>query len=398
MLRFKQYINLVEGDTKAAKEMEYVLVDAAGGKSGKTAYPNLKRAIAKKKNITDPLELGKEILTKVKLLGKSGENRMSVSVPVNSKNWPDDGTPMWTGGNKTPKTDIIIAGKFISLKAGSSQLMSGGIQESLSTFNVAARKTKGFDKFNDSLATEIEQGIKDLMPQKMGDYMGGAEIQKKGGTLYQKTRAKKGKIADVKPGTFELDKILSAADKHNMKMKQKFRTFFEGNKAFYKEFVFEAMTGKVKFDDNEGTATHFLVVDFDGDGHLENVLTSADAYVTKILSRVNPEVRFKSSAQKKKVSGKETKTGFYNFRSVVQLSYTAQAKAVKEVYDMVDSGELQYLSEGFFDAIKKAWNKAKTFIKNLWDKVKKWISSSVNRMMDFLEIKPQISMTNEISW
>ena len=48
----------------------------------------------------------------------------------------------------------------------------------------------------------------------------------------------------------------------------------------------------------------------DGDGHLENVLTSADAYVTKILSRVNPEVRFKSSAQKKKVSGKETKTGF----------------------------------------------------------------------------------------
>ena len=181
-------------------------------------------------------------------------------------------------------------------------------------------------------------------------------------------------------------------------MKQKFRTFFDGNTAFYKEFVFEAMTGKVKFDDNEGTATHFLVVDYDGDGHLENVITSADAYVTKILSRVKPEVRLKSSAQKKRVTGKETKTGYYNFRSVVQLSYTAQSKAVKEVYDMVDSGELQYLSEGFFDAIKKAWNKAKTFIKNLWEKVKKWISSSVNRMMDFLEIKPQITMTNEITW
>ena len=126
---------------------------------------------------------------------------------------------------------------------------------------------------------------------------------------------------------FTKDKILSAADKHNMKMKQKFRSFFDGNKAFYKEFVFEAMTGKVKFDDNEGTATHFLVVDFDGDGHLENVITSADAYVSKILPRVNPEVRFKSSAQTKKKTGK---TGFYNFRSVVQLSYTAQSKAVKE--------------------------------------------------------------------
>ena len=37
------------------------------------------------------------------------------------------------------------------------------MEESLSTFNAAVRKTKGFDKFNNSLATEIEQGIKDLM-------------------------------------------------------------------------------------------------------------------------------------------------------------------------------------------------------------------------------------------
>ena len=193
-------------------------------------------------------------------------------------------------------------------------------------------------------------------------------FKKKGGTVYKDTRRKKGKIGDVAAGTFELDKTLSAADAHNKILKKEFATFFDGNQDFMKEFVFEAMTGKVKFDDNEGTATHFLVVDFDGDGHLENVLTSADTYVTKILSRVNPEVRFKSSAQMKKKTGK---TGYYNFRSVVQLSYTAQSKAVKEVYDMIDSGELQYLSEGFFDAIKKAWNKAKTFVKNLWEKVKK---------------------------
>ena len=141
---------LAEGSTEAAKEMEYVLVDAAGGDSGKTSYPNLEKVLKDK----DPLELGKEILTKVNLLGKKGENRMSVSAPVNSKKWPDDGTPMWTGGNTTPKTDIIIGGNFISLKKGSSQLMSGGIEESISTFNVAARNTKGFDKFNVSFKPE----------------------------------------------------------------------------------------------------------------------------------------------------------------------------------------------------------------------------------------------------
>ena len=155
------------------------------------------------------------------------------------------------------------------------------------------------------------------------------------------------------------------------------------------------MTGKVKFDDNEGTATHFLVVDFDGDGHLENVLTSANKYVGDKLDRVKPEVRFKSSAQKKKEIGK---TGFYNFRSVIQLSYTALAKAANEVYDMVNSGELEYLSEGFFDAMKRAWNKAKKFVAKLWEKVKEWIASSVNRMMDFLEIKPEVKFKNEIVW
>ena len=106
-------------------------------------------------------------------------------------------------------------------------------------------------------------------------------------------------------------------------------------------------------------------------------------------------MRFKSSAQKNVKIGK---TGFYNFRSVIQLSYTAQAKAVKEVYDMVDSGELQYLSEGFMDAMKRAWDKTKRFVANLWKKIKEWVASSVNRMMDFLEIKPDVKFKNEIVW
>ena len=58
MLRFKEYYDLVEGSTQAAKEMEYVLVDAAGGKSGKKSYPNLEKVLKGK----EPLELGKDCL------------------------------------------------------------------------------------------------------------------------------------------------------------------------------------------------------------------------------------------------------------------------------------------------------------------------------------------------
>ena len=65
---------------------------------------------------------------------------------------------------------------------------------------------------------------------------------------------------------------------------------------------------------------------------------------------------------------------------------------------MIDSGEFEYLSEGFMDAMKRAWNKAKRFIVNLWKKIKEWVASSVNRMMDFLEIKPDVKFKNEIVW
>jgi len=67
-------------------------------------------------------------------------------------------------------------------------------------------------------------------------------------------------------------------------------------------------------------------------------------------------------------------------------------------YDLVNSGELEYLSEGFFDAIKRAWNKFKTFVKNLIEKVQKWIKQSANNMMEFLELKPDIKFNNEIVW
>ena len=65
---------------------------------------------------------------------------------------------------------------------------------------------------------------------------------------------------------------------------------------------------------------------------------------------------------------------------------------------MVNSGRLTYLSEGFMDAMKRAWNKAKIYVTKLWKKVKSWIATSVNRMMDFLEIKPSMQFKNEIVW
>ena len=209
---------------------------------------------------------------------------------------------------------------------------------------------------------------------------------------------KTGPIADVEAGSFDKDTFLKEGDTLNLKLKKQFADLFAGNQEFKKEFVFEAMTGKVKFDGNEGTADWFLVVDFDGSAEYHEVKNSKAPYVTKILSKVKPDVKFKSTAVKKKIGGKDTKTGYYRFWSTVGLMYTAAVKANNEAYDLVNSGELEYLSEGFFDAIKRAWNKFKTFIKNLVKKVQKWIKQSANNMMEFLELKADITFNNEIVW
>jgi hypothetical protein len=398
-----EQVILTEGSTEAAKEMEYVLVDAAGGPKHKKVYKHVRpyaiKALNGKfaKSDTPSIDLGKLILKNARLPRNSGTNRMSKSAPVSSN---------WRGGNKTPKTDIIIASNKISLKKGSSQIMSGGGAESLSTFEAATNAMGvAFTGELATLADQVQTGINNLLPSYVGTQKGGLDTQKYGGTVYQDTRKKKGVIATIKKskggkgyGEIDKDKTLREADKLNRDMTGKFAQLFTGSPQFKKEFVFEAMTGKVKFGGNEGTATHFLVVDFDGSASYHKVTQSSDDYVGTILSQVNPSVKFKSTAVKKKIDGIDTKTGHYRFWSTVGLMYNAAAKTQNEVYDMMNSGELEYLSEGFFDFISKAWNKFKSFVKNLIEKVKNWIKKSVNNMMEYFQLQPNVRFRNQVRW
>ncbi len=199
---------LMETATDAAKEMEYLLVHVAGGRipPAKKKFTKIKPYLKKgKNNFKTPEALGKLILKNAGLDGKSGS--MVDNQPVNK--------PTWRGNNTTPKTDIIIDKKKISLKKGSSQLMSGGPAESGSTFEVAASKVKGMQKQLSTLAKECEDGIANLLPSTIGTELGGADAQKKA-------------------GTFNKDKILKAADNFNIELKEKFRALFQNNPEFSK--------------------------------------------------------------------------------------------------------------------------------------------------------------------
>ena len=381
---------LLEGSTEAAKEMEFVLVDAAGGSSGKKSYKNLE-PYATKNGFDTSLDLGKKIIQDIGLSGKGGY--MAPTGVLTKKKW-SDGTPHWLGGNKTPKTDIVLGNRKVSLKKGSSQLMSGGPAESMSTYRAAVENTTSFDLSN--LAQEVEDGIRNLLPSTIGQFMGGADLQKTGGTVYQDTKRKRGKIGDVAPGTFDKDKVLKAADDHNLKLKKQFADLFANNIEFKKNFVYEAMTGKIKFDGGEAAAEWFLVVDFDGSSEFHQVKSSQDSYVGEILPKVRPDVKFKSTAVKKKIDGRDTKTGFYRFWSVVGLGYSAAIKNLKNSYEQYENGEL--LQEGFFDAAKRIFNNFMRVIKNVFSKMRAFITASVKNMQDFLGLQPVINFNNNISW
>ena len=98
---------LTEGSTEAAKEMEYLLVHVSKGRipAAKNKFKNLK-PYAIKNGFKTPEDLGKQILKNAGLSGTSGS--MVDNQPVNK--------PTWKGDNTTPKTDIIIDRKKISLK------------------------------------------------------------------------------------------------------------------------------------------------------------------------------------------------------------------------------------------------------------------------------------------
>ena len=387
MKSFKKFIS--EGSTEAAKEMEFVLVHAAGGEQI-SKYSNLKKySVAN--GFEDPLDLGRKIINDIGLKGKRGK---MAATGVITKKICSDGTPQWLGSNKTPKTDIILGGKKVSLKKGSSQLMSGGPSESLSTFRTAMENTKNFNL--EGIAKEVEDGIKNLLPSTVGEFMGGVDLQKQGGTVFQDTRRRKGKIGDVAAGTFDKDKVLKAADLHNLKLKKQFTQLFDKNIEFKKNFVYEAMTGAVKFDSGDASADTFLVVDFDGTSEMHEVKSSSDRYVSEILAKVNPDVKFKTSAVKKKIDGKNTKTGHYRFWSTVGLGYNAAVKNLKNSYDDYEKGIL--LKEGFFDRVKSIFQRFVQFLTKLFNAVRKFITKSANNMMEFLHLKPVINFKNDIEW
>tara|TARA_B100000900_G_scaffold412979_1_gene435883 strand:+ start:1750 stop:2844 length:1095 start_codon:yes stop_codon:yes gene_type:complete len=364
MQNFRDYLidNLIlEGDTTAAYDMEKVIVAAAGG-------PKFKSSLIKNSD-----KVGKKIVSSLRLSGKGKFPKNSYPA---SKKW---NTYFGPGGAKgstlTPKTDFVIGRDRISLKTGDAQLMSGGQAEASATFYVAAETSK----------QSLDKSVKALGKQ-MDNLLPSTDLSKMGIKGSKTDLEKAGKFAEVE--------ILKKADEAHKAFKQDLRKIFNANPRFAQAFTYEAMTGRTKFDNSEGTADYFLVTDYDGNAQGHRVKSMNDAYVKKIAKQVRPDVKFKStqntSSQLKSPTNPKGKTGYYTFWSAVGLG----VKMVVE--EEIKNADL--LTEGIMDVIKRAYDKVANWFEGFWNRVKELVSKSWEALIKFMAIEPDVSFNNRISW
>jgi hypothetical protein len=218
--------------------------------------------------------------------------------------------------NTTPKTDVILGNKKISVKAGNSQLMSGGKNESLATFYAAAKKVPGILK-----TKEAQDVIKTFEKFVEGGYTKSGSVEKELGA---------GK-----------NKILSDGDKAHKEMKGKLEALFNKSPKFKIAFAKEAMSGYEKFGPKSPASADYVLSVDSSFSNPKLHSTQNDSYASKIADQMKLTVRFKSTSHK--IGGE--KTGKYRFWSVVSLI-----------------SDPTKLKEGVMDSIKGVFKSVTDFI------------------------------------
>tara|TARA_B100002003_G_C14142611_1_gene549364 strand:+ start:1078 stop:2508 length:1431 start_codon:yes stop_codon:yes gene_type:complete len=275
-----------------------------------------------------------------------------------------------SASTKTPKTDMYIGKEHISLKkAGGSQLMSGGVGETLATLGFAydnipsKTKTKEFDKAWKKLSKKIEKEYVSVNLPK------GATI----GSL--KGKIKKGKKSGI------LDTVKKAIQDNN-EMTDAIRTILEAPDA-KKQVVHEAMTGRSKFAEKLPKANYFMIFDEGGGGSYIKINNSL---VNKYTSKTEFNISFKASG-----AGGSAWTALKGiFKEENELYDDPLDKMIDESFH---EAECELLSEGFMDRVKGGVAKFKQStlikfisigLKKLWNKIKEWVAKGIEFILGLL--------------
>jgi hypothetical protein len=264
-------------------------------------------------------------------------------------------TGFWKGygaTDTTPKTDILIGDKRLSLKIGMAQLMSGGKAESTATFYAAMDKVKIQNSpqlkkvltiFDDFVTASVAPSqLRPLIKSKSNDLVNRGE----------------------------------AAHKQIM---GELGTLFEQNDQFKIEFAREAMSGFAKYGESSNSAAEFMVVSDHAGSSTKITSVYDDAYCKKIADAMKLQARFKTSSRKLK----GVKTGEYNFWSVISLIVDAKLKESYELDEGIFSNMLSRIKGNLGKALKS---------------VKAKMSGKASNIVKFFAQDPSIKINSNIKF
>ena len=265
---------------------------------------------------------------------------------------------------KTPKTDMKLPGKNISLKKyGGSQLMSGGQAETLATLGFAydnapdSIKSEQFDIAWNKLKKDIEeQYVSFKLPAG-------------------------GQIGKISSGKMKVDPKLKDLVKDSLTkqsaMTNALKEIFKSTE-IKKEVVREAMTGKSKFADKESTATHMMKF---GVGGESDFVAIDEKLVNSYTSKTNFNISFKTSG-----------TG--------GRAWTALKGIYKEENEMLDDiitesiieTDNEILQEDIFStAVRVVKNWILKFLNKVWNKIKELLMKGLDIALKLFDKEMTVS-------
>ena len=279
-----------------------------------------------------------------------------------------------------PKTDIISKNlsRKISVKKGKSQLMSAEKKEAIATFMAVAQKIGLSEKAQSEVVTILN------------DFA--ATTRTKGFNTGELSKATESNLDKINK---EARKIYDEAQKSHKEIQNYLKKLVETNEQFEREFIYEAASGYIKFDNNKGTANYILAISDSGDeAKLKPMINSSSTAITDMMGKIKVSATMKSGRYN--VKGEKAGYAFYSSLRIGLEDVLKKTKILKETYErdksiglLTESKQLMYEN-----IIQKIWNWIKSVYEWIQNKVTKAIeavSSGFQQTLEVVEMVPDVN-------
>lgn len=316
-----------DGDSDATV-LEGIIVDVIN--KGYTKISDSKVADG---TVAGAIAVGKEVI--YRLRAKDWKcNRASLAPRGTiSKNWQIAYGD--ADANTTPKTDILVDGKQVSIKKGPGQLMSGTVAETKATFWAAigdsALKGDG-DILTHKTTVAIEKCLakmQEALPAQWKDTKSGKVVDNpRAGQSIAKFKGKGTvKQLQAKP---DKDLVFNYIDQLQAQLTELFDEAFERNPELKVAFVKEAMTGEHKFvPGSPAIAKYLLSTSKTGTEAVAHTITYQ--YIKALAPKCEVAFSFKTGS----IKNKTAVLGARNYVSVLRVNANTSQTALPIVKELV---------------------------------------------------------------